>query len=321
MMDRLAAMRTFAKVADSGGFSAAARALGCAKAVVSRQVAQLEAALGVQLLVRTTRQVRLTESGRRYYERCAQLLADLDDLDASVQQHETAPRGLLRVAAPQTFSELHLAGAVFEFTRRYPDLRLELVLTDRVVDLVEQGFDVAVRIGELPDSSLLARRLASVGVITCAAPAYLARHGTPASPDDLSGHALVQDTNARLPGIWRFLRDGAPVNVRVTGQVQVNSALMVRELVLRGAGIGVSPAFVVDEDLAAGRLVRLLADYAGPTIGVYAVYPPTRHVPRRVRVFVDFLAEHFGEEDGRRESSAPRGRGAPANATSPARAR
>ena len=292
-MDKLSAMRAFAKVAESGSFSTAARLLGRSKAVVSKQVAMLEGALSVQLLVRTTRQVRLSEVGRSYHERCVQVLAELDELESNVQQSQSSPRGVLRVAGPQTFAELHLSAAIREFLRRYPELKVELVLTDRVVDLVDHAFDVAIRVGQLEDSSLLARRLASSSIVTCASPAYLARRGVPRTPEQLGEHDLVIDANLRQPGTWRFRRGTRTVNVRVSGRLQVNSAVMVRHFLVSGAGIGLCPEFVVRDDLEAGRLVPLLAEFSGYDLGVYAVYPHTRHVPSRVRVFVDFLADYL----------------------------
>ena len=286
-------MRAFAKVAESGSFSSAARLLGRSKAVVSKQVAMLESALSVQLLVRTTRQVRLTEVGRSYFERCVLVLAELDELESNVQQSQSSPRGVLRVAGPQTFAELHLSAAIREFLLRYPDLKVELVLTDRVVDLVDHAFDVAIRVGQLEDSSLLARRLAMSSIVTCASPAYLARRGVPRTPEQLPTHDLVIDANLRQPGTWRFRRGARTVNVRVSGRLQVNSAVMVRHFLVSGAGIGLCPEFVVRDDLEAGRLVPLLAEFSGYDLGIYAVYPHTRHVPSRVRVFVDFLADYL----------------------------
>lgn len=233
-MDKLGAMRAFVKVAETGSFSAAASLLGRSKAVISKQLAMLEAALGVQLLVRTTRRVRLSDAGRAYLERCAPLLADLEELESSVQQSQSSPRGLLRVAGPQTFSELHLATPLRAFLTRYPELEVELVLTDRLVDLVEQGFDVALRIGELEDSRLLARRLADSSIVICASPAYLARRGVPRTPEALAGHDLVLDSNLRQPQTWRFRRGSRTVGVRVAGRLQVNSAVMVRHFLLEG---------------------------------------------------------------------------------------
>lgn len=292
-MDKLTAMRAFVRVADTGSFSAAARLLGRSKAAVSKQLALLEGALGVQLLVRTTRQVRLNDAGRGYYERCVQLLAELDDIESNVQQSQASPRGVLKVAGPQTFAELHLSAAIREFLLRYPELKVELVLTDRVVDLVDHGFDVAIRVGELADSSLLARRLASTSVVACAAPVYLAKHGVPRTPEQLTEHELIIDSNFRHPANWRFRRGTRSINVRVSGRLQVNSAVMVRHFLVSGAGIGLCPEFVIREDLEAGILVPLLTQFSGYDLGVYAVYPHTRHVPSRVRVFVDFLADYL----------------------------
>lgn len=292
-MDKLTAMRAFVRVADTGSFSAAARLLGRSKAAVSKQLALLEGALGVQLLVRTTRQVRLNDAGRGYYERCVQLLAELDDIESNVQQSQASPRGVLKVAGPQTFAELHLSAAIREFLLRYPELKVELVLTDRVVDLVDHGFDVAIRVGELADSSLLARRLASTSVVACAAQVYLAKHGVPRTPEQLTEHELIIDSNFRHPASWRFRRGTRSINVRVSGRLQVNSAVMVRHFLVSGAGIGLCPEFVIREDLEAGILVPLLTQFSGYDLGVYAVYPHTRHVPSRVRVFVDFLADYL----------------------------
>ena len=292
-MDKLTAMRAFVRVADTGSFSAAARLLGRSKAVVSKQLAMLEGVLGVQLLVRTTRQVRLSDAGRGYYERCVQLLAELDDIESNVQQSQASPRGVLKVAGPQTFAELHLSAAIREFLQRYTELKVELVLTDRVVDLVDHGFDVAIRVGELADSTLLARRLASSSVVACAAPAYLAAHGVPRTPEQLTNHQLIIDSNFRHPASWRFRRGTRTVNVRASGRLQVNSAVMVRHFLVSGAGIGLCPEFVVREDLEAGTLVPLLTQFSCYDLGVYAVYPHTRHVPSRVRVFVDFLADYL----------------------------
>lgn len=292
-MDTLSAMRSFVRIADSGSLSAAARHLGRSKAAISKQLAELEAHLGVQLLLRTTRQVRLTELGRAYHDRCLQVLADIDALESLVQRNTGAPRGVLRVAGPQTFAELHLTAAMHAFVSRHPELSVHLTLTDRYVDLIDDGIDVAIRVGQLDDSSLVARRLASTAIVACAAPAYLALRGVPATPDALSGHALVVDTNLRTPASWRFQQAGRSWNIRAQGQLQVNSAIMVRDLLLAGSGVGLCPEFVVREALASGQLVEVLADYRAYELGVYAVYPQRRHLAERVRVFVEFLVAHF----------------------------
>lgn len=299
-MDKFNAMRCFERVADLGSFSVAARQLGRSKATVSKLVAELEGALGVQLLVRSTRHVRLTEAGREYHERCRQLLADLDDLESRVRREDAELAGVLRIAAPRTFTELYLASFVGRFVAQHPALRVEFTLTDGFVDLVGDTCDVAVRVGTLDDSSLVARRLAVSRVVCCAAPDYLARQGTPSTVQALAEHALIADTNIRPAGVWRF---AGGHSLRVQGHVAANSALFVRELLLQGSGIGLVPAFVVGAELAAGRLQELPFVYEPRRIGVYAVYPQRRHLSTRVRTLVDALVAWFApglEADGRR---------------------
>lgn len=296
-MDTLSAMRSFVRIADSGSLSAAARHLGRSKAALSKQLADLEAHLGAQLLLRTTRQLRLTELGRAYHDRCLQVLADIDALESLVQQNAASPRGVLRVAGPQTFAELHLTAAVHAFVLQHPALQVQLSLTDSYVDLIDSGIDVAIRVGELADSRLVARRLGGTTLVACASPVYLARHGVPLSPPDLLTHELVVDTNMRAPVSWRFQRAGETWSIRAQGRLQVNSAIMVRDLLLAGGGIGLCPGFVVREALADGRLVEVLADCRAYELGVYAVYPQRRHLAERVRVFVDFLAAWFAARE------------------------
>ncbi len=293
VMDTLSAMRSFLRIADSGSVSGAARLLGRSKAAISKQLAELEAHLGVQLLLRTTRQVRLTDLGRAYYDRCQQVLADIDALESLVQQNSAAPRGVLRVAGPQTFAELQLTAVIHAFVLAHPGLSLHLTLTDSYVDLIDGDIDVAIRVGQLNDSSLVARRLAGTTILACAAPAYLAQRGVPLTPDALSGHALVVDSNFRSPASWRFQRGEQSWTIRAQGHLHVNSAVMVRDLLLAGSGIGLCPEFVVREALARGELVEVLADFRAYELGVYAVYPQRRHLAERVRLFVDFLADSF----------------------------
>ena len=294
-MDKIAAMRGFARVAELASFSAAARQLGRSKAGLSKQIAELEADLGVQLLIRTTRQVRLTEAGLAYHTRCRELLADLDDLENQVRHREAALGGTLRVTGPQTFAELYLASAIEAFMQTHPALKLELTLTDGFVDLVQDAYDLAIRISALEDSSLIARRIAVTGIACCAAPSYLARHGTPRTPEDLAAHALVIDTNLRHPASWRFVVDGRLESVRVQGRLQVNSPVFVRQQLLAGAGIGLVPEFVVADALVDERLRRLPLICEPSVLGVYAVYAQRRHLAQRVRVFVDFLAAWFAD--------------------------
>ena len=305
-MNKLLAMRCFAAVAELGSFSAAARRLGRSKASVSRQVAELEASFDAQLLLRTTRRVSLTETGQACLVRCRELLAALDDLENTVRGREAALGGMLRVAGPQTFAELHLGGAIDAFMRLHPALELELSLTDGYVDLVRDACDVAIRIGALEDSSLVARRLATSRILCCAAPGYLGRHGCPATPAALADHVLVVDTNFRQPS-WRFLVDGRSEMVRARGRIQVNSAVFVREQLLAGAGVGLVPEFIVADAVASGALAALPFECEPRELGIHAVYPRRRHLARRVRAFVDFLVAWFAADGPGARVNAARG--------------
>ena len=211
-----------------------------------------------------------------------------------MQHVQTAPRGTLTVTAPQTFGEMYLTGHIATFLEEQPGLSVDLTLTDRFVDLVDEGFDLAIRIGALEDSSLIARRLADNRIVTCAAPAYLARAGTPARPEDLKDHACIIDTNVRSPTRWPFRVDGARQMVPVEGRFHVNSSRAVHDLVLQGAGIGLCPAYSVGPDIASGLLTQILEDFRVGDVAVHAVYPHNRYLAPKVRSFVDFLADRFG---------------------------
>ena len=294
-MDRLAAIEAFVRVAECGSFSKAAERLHSSKSVVSRQVGALEAELGARLLHRTTRALTLTEAGRGYFEQAARILADLAAADASVGQLQAAPRGRLRISAPMSFGFLHLAPAVPDFLERYPDVELDMIMNDRFVDLVDEGFDMAVRIGKLEDSSLVARRLAPSRRVVCAAPDYLARHGAPASPDDLKHHECLCYSNVGPSQEWRFVGpDGRPWPVEVRGRLHANNGDALRAAALRGFGLAVLPTFIVGGDLQSGALVAVLESFVPQDSAVHAVYPHSRHLSPKVRAFVDFLAERFG---------------------------
>ena len=294
-MDRLAAIEAFVRVAELGSFSKAADRLHSSKSVVSRQVGALEAELGARLLHRTTRALTLTEAGRSYFEQAARILAELAAANASVGQLQAAPRGRLRVSAPVSFGFLHLAPAGPDFLDRHPDVEIDLVMNDRYVDLVDEGFDMAVRIGTLADSSLVARRLAPARRTICAAPAYLQARGMPASPDDLKAHECLCYSNLGLSQEWRFVRpDGRPWPVEVRGRLHANNGDALRAAALRGFGLAVLPSFLVGRDFQSGVLVSVLEAFMAQDSGVYAVYPHARHLSPKVRAFVDFLAERFG---------------------------
>ena len=294
-MDTIDGMRTFVAVVNAGSFTAAAERLNLSQALVSKYVGQLESRLGVRLLNRTTRRLSLTEVGRAYFERCVQLLESFDELEAVVQARHTAPRGQLRITAPVTLGELYLAPVIVEFLRAQPGISVDLRLSDRFVDLVDEGLDLAIRMGELKDSRLVARRLGSSRLVLCAAPDYLARAGTPAHPRELTGHACILDSNIRSFPSWPFQENGERFNVRVNGRLVVNSPRAARETTLAGEGIALCPDFVVGADLRDGTLVALLETFAVADRGIYALYPHSRYLAAKVRAFVDFLVACFAD--------------------------
>jgi DNA-binding transcriptional LysR family regulator len=294
-MDRLAALEAFVRVAETHSFSEAARRLRASKSLVSRQVAALEADLGARLFHRTTRSLTLTEAGQGYYERAARILADLDEANLSVSRLQAAPRGRLRINAPMSFGYLHLAPAIPEFLARHPEVAIDMVMNDRFVDLVDEGFDVAVRIARMADSSLVARKLAPIRRAICASPAYFARHGVPATPDDLKVHECLTYSNLPTPGEWRLLHPGGrPWPVEIKGRFQANNGDALLAAALAGLGVINQPTFIVGRDLQAGTLVSVLTEFTPQDSALHAVYPHSRHLSPKVRAFVDFLVERFG---------------------------
>jgi len=294
-MDRLDEINAFTAVAEARSFTQGARKLGVSSAQASKLVARLENRLGARLLNRTTRDVSLTDTGRAYLERARILLDDFDALEGLVRD-QAGPRGLLKISAPVSFGSIQLTPALLDFACAYPEVSLDVSQTDRMVNLVEEGFDVALRIGNLPDSSLIARRLASVRLVTCAAPDYLQRAGTPLASSDLAAHEAILDTNMRDPLVWRYGQGGDTQEVRVHGRLRFAGADACVAAARRGLGVTSTPAFAAAEDLRAGRLVPLLCAYEPQLIWVHAVYPHGRHLAGKVRAFVDFLAERYAGE-------------------------
>jgi len=294
-MDTITGMRTFCAVATEESFIRAAQRLGISPALTSKYVGQLEERLGVRLLNRTTRSLALTENGRAYFKRCLDLIEDFDELEASVQDSQFNPKGRLLVAAPTTFGETHLSDAVANFLEKYPDIIIDMRLSDNFVNIVEEGYDLAIRIGELKDSTLIAKKLASSGSVLCATPEYLEQNPAPARPDDLAGHNCIIDTNFKGGNQWPFMVDGGKIIIRVDGRLKVNSATAARSMLLKHLGVGFCPGYVVARDLSAGRLVSLLQDYNAFDSGLYAVYPHSRYLAAKVRVFVDFLTNYFSK--------------------------
>lgn len=294
MQDRLSGFTLFAAVVEAGSFTAAAAGLGMTKSAVSKAVSRLEARLGARLLNRTTRRLRLTEAGRSFHERCVRILAEAEEAEQAVSDLQLAPRGTLRINAPVIFGMQYLAALLPDFMVRYPDLAVEVSLNDRYVDLVEEGYDVAVRIGRLADSSLVARRLCESRHVVCAAPGYWERRGRPGRPADLAAHDCLLYSYLSTGDQWRFEGPDGPVSVRVSGPLSSNNGDVLRVAALAGRGVVLLPLFSCWRDLAAGRLEAALAEFVCPAGGLHAVYPPDRRPPAKVRAFVDFLVARLG---------------------------
>lgn len=296
-MDRFADMQMFVKIVERGSLSAAAEHLNLARSAVSRRLTELEARLGATLLTRTTRRVNLTDSGRAYYHRAVAILADLEEAESAVAQSRCDLSGGIKVALPLSFGLLHLAPLVEEFMRRHPGIRFDLDFSDRQIDLMQEGIDLAIRIADLADSSFIARRLVPIRHVLCASPAYLARAGTPRGAADLEHHVCLAYSNQASPGLWRFRGpDGMPGSVRVPPRLFANSGDFLLRAGLAGEGLLLLPTFYLHAALSEGGLVRLLPDHVWPELSAYALYPPTRHLSRRVRVFIDFLVEALAGE-------------------------
>jgi len=290
-MDHLTALRVFRNVVELASFAQAARQLGLSPAAVSKNVSELESHLGARLLNRTTRRMSLTEAGQRYYEQISRILDDLDEAGRSLGPMQTQPCGVLRVSAPMSLTLTRLSAAIPRFLQAYPELSLDLHLEDRRVDLIQEGFDVAIRGSDsLEDSSLVARPLTLLPHVLCGAPSYFARNGLPADPGALRGHNCLRFTLSGHADEWAFHRDGHTVRVPVRGRYQVNSSLAVRDALRAGFGVSLVPRTYVEEDLAQGRLHTVLDDWTKVDTYIYAVYPSRRHVVAKVRAFVDFVA-------------------------------
>lgn len=302
-MDSLTGLRVFVKVVETGSFTAAAEALELSRAMVSKHVQTLEARLGVRLLQRSTRRVALTEAGSRYHARASAWLEDMDTTEAELGQLITEPRGTLRISAPMSFGRVYVAPLLGEFLNRHPGLRINLALADRAVDLIEDGYDLAVRIGELADSSLVCRRLAATRLLLCASPGYLARYGTPDHPAELSGHECLSYRLSDTPSDWHFNdADGHTATVRIDGRVRADNGEALCEAAANGLGIVLQPDFIAGPFLQAGRLLALLPGWNTREIGIHAVYPERRYLPARARRFIDFLAERYALAPWRMES-------------------
>ena len=294
-MDQLTALRALRRVVELGSFTAAGDALGISHSIVSRQVRQLESQLGAQLLNRTTRRFALTAAGQEYYLASRDILDALDAADRAVAMHQAQPSGSLRINAPMAFGTLELASWLPDFSRQYPHIHIDLVCNDRIVDLIDDGFDVALRLARgLPDSTLVARQLASSRTVAVASPAYLDRHGHPATPQDLAQHNCLMYSSGDKPAQWSFTDgDGATHKVDVRGSLQANTSIALREAAVGGMGIAGAAAFIVRDALRSGQLVEVLPGYTLRPRTLYALYPHSRQLSPKVRVFVDFAVQHY----------------------------
>ncbi len=296
-MDNLTDIGVFVRIVERGSFTLAADDLSLSRAVVSKYLSRLEERLGARLLNRTTRRLSLTEAGAALFEASRGAIERIEEAEAAVAQFQSEPRGRLRVSAPMSFGILHLGAAIADFALSCPKVTLDIRLDDRFVNLVEEGFDVAVRIGVLSDSSLVARKLGSTRVLVCASPEYLAQRGEPETPEDLAAHDCLIYAYLANANVWRFTApEGREIPVAVTGNFRINNGIVLAEAAVAGRGILMTPSFYVAPMLRERRLKRILARYKLPELGIYAVYPQRSHVPPKVRAFVDFLVQRFGRK-------------------------
>ena len=295
-MDRLTSLTAFVRVVDSGGFSAAGRRLNMSTTMVSNHVQALEQRLGARLLNRTTRKVSPTEVGKAYYDRCVQILADLEQADHIAGAQQSTPRGTLRIYTATHIVQF-IAPVVVEFLAAYPDVKVDLTMGERAVDMIDEGYDVAVRLTPPPDSSLIVRSLATWRHVLCCSPGYLEKHGRPQQLSELSDRNCVRHVSYPYGDEWRFVdRKGAPASVRISGNLITNSGETLRTAALQGNAISLAAGFIVHDDLEAGRLVRLLPEYRTAELAMNAVYPHRHHLSAKVRTFIDMLAHHSAEQ-------------------------
>jgi DNA-binding transcriptional LysR family regulator len=292
-MDKVREMASFVAVVDEGSFVAAAEVTGQSKAAVSRHVGDLESRLGTRLLHRTTRRLSVTPEGQAFYGRCKELLVAIDEAESELMSTHSEPSGLIRINGPLTFGVLHLAPLWGRFHDQYPEVSLDITLTDRVVDLVEEGYDVAVRISRLANSTLVSRKLASARLRLCASKPYLKKYGVPKRPADLASHRTISYTYLATPDEWQFIGPGGPETIRINASIHTNNGDTCVRAALDHQGIVLQPDFLVAEDLRRGTLSELLPQYTSLELGIYAVYPSRKYLPLKTRRLIDFLVESF----------------------------
>jgi DNA-binding transcriptional LysR family regulator len=297
-MDRFAALTAFARVVETGSFARAADRLNVSISSVSRQVAELEAHLGARLINRTTRRLSLTESGQVFYERCVQLLADLEEAEIAVNAASIVPSGTLRLTCSATFGARHLASAIAAFVARHPRLKFDIEISERTIDLVDEGFDLAVRIGAIRSQNLVGRKLGETRLVCCAAPSYLEHHGEPGVPADLAAHVCLIYEYTPHKNVWQFrLPGGGEQAVRITGTINANNGRFLVAMAAAGIGIVREPDFTVGPEVRAGRLKPILREFEAAPLPIYVVYPSRRHLSAKVRAFADFLVDRFATEE------------------------
>lgn len=294
-MDKIDAMRALVKVVASGSYAEAARRLGLTRSAVSKGVMELEQALGARLLDRTTRRVTPTEAGLAYYERCVSILSQIEETEAQVSRLHDEPKGILKVNAPMSFGFLYLGKAIADFMIRFDDLKVELILTDRFVDPLEEGADVTLRIGTPADSSLIARRIAPGRLALVASPEYLAKHGTPESPADLIDHRCLSYGHTTSMQRWHLTDKGEPISIAIGACLSSNNGDVLRDAAVQGIGIANLPTFIVGDDIATGRLMSVLPENRPADLTIHALYAPNRYLAAKTRVFIDFLVDRFGK--------------------------
>ena len=302
-MDTLDGLKTVVAVVETNSFTAASERLGISKALVSKYVGEVENQLGIRLFNRTTRQLALTDSGRRYYEQALILLEQFSAMVDNVTGEQTAPRGLLRISAPVTFGEMRLAPLLPKFIALYPDLTIELVLTNGAIDMLEEGIDVRLRIGGVDDSNMIARHLTNFPLVLSASPNYAQENGLPTTPEQLGEHHCIIDSNFRIGKQWPFISPkGQAETINVQSGVAVNSPQAVREVAIADGGIAMTPNFIVEDALADGRLLRVLPEYTTLEFGLFAIYPHRKYVAKKVRCFIDFVLDQFSKQSSANNS-------------------
>ena len=293
-MDKFESIRAFTQVVEAGGFAAASRQMGLSRSQVNKLVMNLENSLGIQLLHRTTRKVTPTDTGRAFYQRCVAILSDLTEAEQAALQMQTEPKGNLRVNAPMSFGTLHLAPAITDFLLTYPELRVELTLSDRFIDLIAEGFDITLRIAQPPNNnSLIVHHLKPIERVICAAPSYLDIHGTPTHPEELKNHSCLHYGELASLNQWKLWNSERKYEIKVKGAMCSNNGEVLQEAAVKGLGIALLPTFMIGKELEQGRLKAILSDFHAPSISLYIIYPVNRHLSTKVQLFTEFLKQRF----------------------------